>query len=104
MKKELIEGAADSYAAIARPSFVNGEFDRNAMAQAFEYGADWRINAAWHDAMKEVPEKFKPILVIHDDLRFSVNMVGGYMRKCPSDWVRFAYVEDLTPEKKGGEQ
>ena len=39
MKKELIENAANSYAGIARPSFVNGEFDRNAIADAFEYGA-----------------------------------------------------------------
>lgn len=60
MKKELIENAANSYAGIARPSFVNGEFDRNAIADAFEYGAQWLINNAWRAAQNVrecLPEK-----------------------------------------------
>ena len=66
----------------------------------FVAGAEWRINSVWHDARKDVPEEFIPILVERDDFTFSVNMVGGYMTSCPLHWVRWAYVIDLLPERK----
>lgn len=60
----------------------------------------WRINSVWHDARKDVPKEFIPILVERDDFTFSVNMVGGNMTSCPLHWVHWAYVIDLLPERK----
>ena len=42
MNIQTIEHAADNYAAKATPSYTNGDFDRHAIAEAFECGADWR--------------------------------------------------------------
>ena len=70
----------------------------------FEDGARWRIDSAWHEANKEIPIPFRPILVEHDDGRFSVNMVGGNMKSCPLAWARWAYIDDLLPgTRKEGE-
>ena len=44
MNKETIDNAAWDYAAKAKPSFTNGDFDKYAIAEAFEHGAEWRIN------------------------------------------------------------
>ena len=60
----------------------------------------WRINSVWHDARKDVPKEFIPILVERGDFTFSVNMVGGNMTSCPLRWVHWAYVIDLLPERK----
>ena len=68
--------------------------------RGFAAGAQWRINSVWHDARKDIPEEFIPILVERDDFTFSVNMVGGNMASCPLHWVRWAYVIDLLPERK----
>ena len=100
MNKETIEQAADSYAATANPSYFNGDFDKHSIADAFERGAHWRINSVWHEANKEIPIPFRPILVEHDDGRFSVNMVGGNMKSCPLAWARWAYIDDLLPYGK----
>lgn len=91
--KETIEQAADSYAATANPSYFNGDFDKHSIADAFERGAHWRINSVWHEANKEIPIPFSPILVEHDDGRFSVNMVGGNMKSCHD-------CRELTAEEK----
>lgn len=67
--------------------FING----------FASAAEWRINSVWHEANKEIPIAFRPILVEHDDGKFSVNMVAGKMQSCPMAWSRWAYVDDLLP-------
>ena len=67
--------------------------------RGFAAGAEWRINSVWHDARKDIP-----ILVERDDFTFSVNMVGGNMTSCPLHWVRWAYVIDLLPERKEGDE
>lgn len=100
MNKETIEQAADSYAATANPSYFNGDFDKHSIADVFERGAHWRINSVWNEANKEIPIPFSPILVEHDDGRFSVNMVGGNMKSCPLAWARWAYINDLLPYVK----
>ena len=56
--------------------------------------------AVWHDARKEVPEKYKPILTERSKSGiFSVNMSAG-MVSCPLSWARWAYIDDLLPERK----
>lgn len=90
MNKETIEHAAKEYVMGNSASYV----------ECFEAGADWRINSVWYETNKEIPIPFRPILVEHDDGRFSVNMVGGYMKSCPLAWVRWAYIDDLLPYGK----
>lgn len=48
MTKEDIERKCLEYSQAATPSYTNGTFDRYAIAQAFEDGAEWRINSVWH--------------------------------------------------------
>lgn len=68
--------------------------------KGFKEGAEWRINSVWHEANKEIPMPFRPILVEHDDGKFSVNMVAGNMQSCPMAWSRWAYVDDLLPMER----
>ena len=111
MMVEQIEKTAMEYA--VENSWYPGETSyesdikemEESFADAFKAGSQWRINSVWHDARKDVPEEFIPILVERDDFTFSVNMVGGNMASCPLHWVRWAYVIDLLPERKeGGEK
>ena len=76
------------------------DFECRGHRDGFIAGAQWRINSVWHDARKDVPKEFIPILVERDDFTFSVNMVGGNMTSCPLHWVHWAYVIDLLPERK----
>ena len=105
MKKELIENAANSYAGIARPSFVNGEFDRNAIADAFEYGAQWLINNAWRETSLHGEELKRNVHVIARIKRgFCIgrfDVVGEFPL---SDILEYAYLDDITPKRKGGAQ
>ena len=98
MNKEQIEKAAKE-TLVNKPVEIQatkvGTFQRGFVA-----GAQWRINSVWHDARKDVPKEFIPILVERDDFTFSVNMVGGNMTSCPLHWVHWAYVIDLLPERK----
>lgn len=98
MTKEDIEKAAVDSCVIENEIF-NPELTPY-YEQGFKDGANWRINSIWHDARKEVPEEFTPILVNRDDFTFSVNMVGGNMTSCPLHWVHWAYINDLLPERK----
>lgn len=72
----------------------------NVSVQSFMDGVKWGRNEVWHEANKEIPIPFRPILVEHDDGRFSVNMVGGNMKSCPLAWARWAYIDDLLPYGK----
>lgn len=70
----------------------------------FKMGAQWRINSVWHKNGEKLPSENKPILF--------VNSVGGYevtVRLTGMDWetfcnntglIRWAYVDDLLPERK----
>ena len=100
MDRITIEKAADVYADKAPESYCNGHYGKYAIADAFEEGAKWRINSVWHEANKEIPIAFRPILVEHDDGKFSVNMVAGNMQSCPMAWSRWAYIDDLLPDGK----
>lgn len=44
MTRGQIEKQADDYASKATPNYVNGSFDKYAIAQAFEEGAYWALN------------------------------------------------------------
>lgn len=98
MNRQTIEQAADNYAAKATPSYTNGDFDRNAISEAFECGANWRINSVWHDAT-EKPDKNQ--LVLFECRKtygkgYSVNFGENYelMKRVVVGW---AYIIDLLP-------
>lgn len=97
MDKKKIEKAADDYAAMAIATFVNGDFSRHAIADAFEAGAKWRVNSVWHDA-KDIPAPYKPILVVRDDGSHSVNMFHGNVESLPASFKRWTYIDDLLPD------
>lgn len=124
MTREQIEKAADDYAANTSPTYTNGDYDCIAIAEAFEHGAQWRINSVWHDMGTEVPQ-------IYGDYGDSIypqipclvrgNLSTGYgygVRywnvteqcwddeecddyECEKDKIEeWAYLDDLLPERK----
>lgn len=68
--------------------------------QGFKDGANWRINSVWHDARTEIPQENRFILVIHDDDNCTVRKLRGEISYCLLTWVRWAYIEDLIPNKE----
>lgn len=106
MNKETIESAATNYAATANPSYFNGDFDKYAIADAFEAGANWRVNAVWHDTC-DIAEPGKDCLVEHMDgdgnvcIRIDWRSEYEWINACHYDKIlRWAYVRDLVPEGK----
>lgn len=97
MTREQIEKAALKYAA--------GEITKSRVERAeraFKAGAQWRINAVWHDA-SEIPQ--------HSGLLIAICKDGKAVLCGPnnSDWkttvkifhiVKWAYLDDLLPERK----
>lgn len=56
MNRQTIEKAADNYAAKATPSYTNGDFDRHAIAEAFEAGVEWLVDELYKYYKKEGKE------------------------------------------------
>ncbi len=107
MKIEDIEKAAYSYA--EENSWYPGETSyecdivamKESFAEAFNDGANWRINSVWHEVSEE-PERNRIYLAQLGDSAFDT----FYDSK---NWVNFsrginiqrwAYVEDLLPNKQ----
>lgn len=100
MKIEDIEKESLEYAEIATPTYVNGDFE-STIADAFEHGANWRINSVWHEVSEE-PERNRIYLAQLGDSAFDTFYDS-------ENWVKFsrgvnmqrwAYVEDLLPNKQ----
>ena len=105
MKIEDIEKKSLEYAKTATPSCVFGDFDKYAIADALEHGANWRINSVWHYIdKKEIPECFKSILLEYKEQ--GIPLIKVAIRDHYDDsffmegWIRWAYVEDLFPNKQ----
>lgn len=100
MKIEDIEKRSLEYAEITAPTYANGDFE-STIADAFEHGANWRINSVWHEVSEE-PERNRIYLAQLGDSAFdtfydSVNWVK-FSRGV--NMQRWAYVEDLLPNKQ----
>ena len=98
MEREQIEKAAGEYSGSVlgfkdNPVVMNNH-------KAFMDGAEWRINSVWHDAKNAVPDRFRLVLVEKDDEGFTLNIANGKMSSCPMFWKRWAYLDDLLPERK----
>lgn len=72
--------------------------------EAFSKGAAWRINSVWHDK-SERPEIDRKILTYFGTKCFEID----FLCKEDFDWeyyadksgiVRWAYIDDLLPERK----
>lgn len=101
MTRKKIERAADVYAAKTSPTYTNGDYDCIAIAEAFEHGAQWRINSVWHD-VKEIPKENEYLLI---DLGrkylvmcFIIKRFYFSFCKREKSFVKWAYVKDLLPE------
>nr|UWG82534.1 MAG: hypothetical protein [Bacteriophage sp.]DAG98842.1 MAG TPA: hypothetical protein [Herelleviridae sp.] len=99
MKIEDIEKRSLEYAEITAPTYANGDFE-STIADAFEHGANWRINSVWHEVSEE-PERNRIYLAQLGDCAFDTFYDS-------ENWVKFsrgvnmqrwAYVEDLLPNK-----
>ena len=90
MTREEIEKAA------------NDRYTDNTFAyKGFIAGARWRINSVWHDGTASCEARRKALVLfdngsakVYEDLReLSVERLWGYVD-------RFAYLDDLLPERK----
>ena len=97
MKIEDIEKRSLEYAEITAPTYANGDFE-STIADAFEHGANWRINSVWHEVSEE-PERNRIYLAQLGDCAFDtfydsenwVNFSRGI------NIQRWAYIKDLIP-------
>lgn len=103
MNKETIENAADKYAESATPSNCYGDFDQNAIAEAFERGARWRINSVWHDT-GEIPKEGEHIVIVMENRCFTSWFVTPDIAMMFKKFraVLWAYSRDLLPEGNEG--
>ena len=101
MKIEDIEKESLEYAEIATPTYVNGDFDKYAIADAFEHGANWRIDSVWHEASEE-PERNRIYIAQLGDSAFDTFYDSGNWERFSRGvkMQRWAYVEDLLPNKQ----
>lgn len=107
MNKETIEKAAKAY---AKDKYGGDNAKQWAIAQihagrdGFIDGAQWRINSVWNDGTVSCQSKRKALVIfkngnaaVYKDLRdLSYEMLWGEVE-------RFAYVDDLLPERKEDE-
>ena len=112
MNRKMIEKAAGEYSGSIlgfkdNPSVMNRH-------KAFTDGADWRISSVWNDASKGPEKDDNPVLVEYEEM----GVDGSYYIVCDDLWdynymlrreghnriLRWAYVFDLLPDRKEGEQ
>lgn len=101
MEREDIERKCHQYAREATPAYTNGDFDRYAIAHAFEDGAEWRINSVWHDK-SEIPDLSQDVLIIFKNKICSI-LIGAVHTLSELkhyDYTNWAYVKDLLPIKE----
>lgn len=99
MTKEDIEKTAINNISISERLDLR-ETVKGIACESFIVGANWRINSVWHDARTEIPQENRFILVIHDDDNCTVRKLRGEISYCSLTWVRWAYIEDLIPNKE----
>ena len=80
----------------ATPSYTNGDFDRNAISEAFECGANWRINSVWNTDMKAGNTR-RAILVMFNNGLFNVFEDIRDLKGIEDLVAMFAYLDDLIP-------
>lgn len=92
--------------------FADADIDvRDAVKIGFQYGANWRINAVWHDT-KERPVDNRPFLYLGTYKYDNTTRFGTDTLVLDDDWENFAYyesvkawayIDDLLPQGKEDE-
>lgn len=112
MKNETIEKAAQEYAEKATPTFVNGDFGRDAIAEAFEDGAEWRISSVWHSPEEVLPDYGEEVIAecegpdgteyifTHRSADPEVEVDGFGFCNYLGKMLRWAALSDILPEKE----
>lgn len=76
----------------------------DSFSEGFFSGADWRISSVWHNLPNDLPEKENTWILL--ELVFEGRLVYlpvEWMNDgegAPSQDTRWAYIDDLTPERK----
>ena len=104
MTREQIERAAGEYSGSVL-GFKDNPVVMN-KHKAFMDGAQWRINSVWHDSSEEPERNGEPMLVEFHDFGMDGNSydvvedLQGYRTGIYVEFIRWAYVSDLLPERK----
>lgn len=108
MDKETIQSKALEFASLRYGNSGNETGNEIAKVQAcavgFKQGAKWRINSVWHDK-NEVPKAGKIVLFFTSDKCFE-RWNGTYWKDVVAyyDVKKWAYIEDLLPDRKEAEK
>ena len=112
MTREQIEKSAGEYSGSVL-GFKDNPVVMN-KHKAFMDGAQWRINSVWHNADEEPEQLDKTILVELDEIGiegyiYDTLEAGDYKyilqrKKLYSKATRWAYIEDLLPDRKEDER
>lgn len=84
---------------------------RGSYRKGFIAGAEWRINSVWHDASEDPEREDEPILVEYQDWGFEgsdytvCDDIFDYDARLKREGayctiLRWAYINDLLPERK----
>jgi len=96
------------FCAGSNTSYDCNECGADDFSEGFYWGTNWRINSVWHKAEK--PDENKPCLVEYKSpnngkTRYKVSVYCGYEWKELTHYehsctIRWAYIEDLLPNKE----
>ena len=91
MNRETIEKAARDY--VKPTAGIIPVAESIAKKEGFIAGAQWRINSVWHEA-SELPRSLKLIIIEDSNGEFDL----GY--GITNSTIRWAYIDDLLPDRK----
>lgn len=111
MNRETIENKAREQAEIYMVEAPYQSGPLGSYRKGFIEGANWSINAVWHDASEEPEREDEPICVEYEDWggdgsNYTIcNDIWDYNSRLKRDGgyctiLRWAYVSDLLPERK----
>lgn len=112
MNRETIEKAARDY--VKPTAGIIPVAESIAKKEGFIAGAVWRINSVWHDVQKELPAPDETVIAEYiidgerdccfthrsESPRVSVDKHGFCFYVRGAEITRWAYVEDLLPDRK----
>ena len=106
MRQEIISDKAQDYVSrlYAENEYPCGLSDiESDVMEAFIDGAQWRINAAWHTELKEAQTRMQFLV------EFTNGRIGLFddircLKGIEDLVLRYAYVDDLIPDRKEGER
>lgn len=89
----IINNEEDNYEAGRRDALLDFGSD------IFKAGADWRINSVWHD-VSEAPKGSRDILALNNKGVFCTKSIAWKDGVKLFNIVKWAYIEDLMPNKE----